>query len=108
MHTNLIREINIINHDYRLDISLEHITEIYGESLLDHLSDMVEDVVANIKFLLFLGFGDDVSDICNRFGIILCEDASSFADRVSALVATIGADYSTKMGKDMSLWEALI
>lgn len=108
MHTSLICEVARINNEYGLEISLDHISHIYGEPVLDHLAEMLDDVIANIEFLLSLGFGDDVSDICNRFGIILCEDTFLFSKKVSALVDSIGSDFIAKMGEDMSLWETIM
>lgn len=104
----LICRIESINEENDLQISLETIEEIYGQDVILSLVDNAEEVVQNIEYLIHLGFADTVSDICNRFAIILCEDHHIFRARVDQLIQSVGENYADKMGEDMSYWEALI
>ena len=65
-------------------------------------------MITNIEYLIFLGFDEDVTDICNRYGIFLCYDSEYFCDKVWKLVCSMGDNYVEKMGEDMSCWESLM
>ena len=97
-----------INEQYGLEIDPDTVAEIYGEDVLEKMAESPYDVEQNIRHLISLHFGEDVSDICNRYGILLCEDPAVFFDRVWQLISSIGEDYVDKMGEDMSYWEALM
>ena len=108
MVSNLQRQILQLNKEYGLDICLDTVAEIYGEDVIAHMSEMSDGVIANIHHLISLHFGEDVTDICNRFGIILCEEPVLFCRKVQKLIDSLGSDYVEKMGNDMSCWEALM
>ena len=97
-----------INEENNLGISLDTIAQIYGEYVVERMAEMSDEVIANIEYLIFLGFEEDVTDICNRFGIVLCQDTDCFCERVWELVCAVGSNYVEKMGEDMSCWEALM
>jgi hypothetical protein len=108
MLEELYEKIDDINQEHNLEISLDTIAEIYGNDVVDTMAQMYWDVVANIEHLISLGFGEDVSDICNRYGILLSYSTEFFCDQVSKLVCSIGENYVEKMGEDMSCWESIM
>ena len=108
MLEELYKKIDNINKEHNLEISLDTIAKIYGNDAINALAEMPWDVVTNIEYLIFLGFGEDVTDICNRYGILLCYDSESFCDKVLELVCSIGEKYVEKMGEDMSCWDSLM
>ena len=108
MLEELSKKIDDINTEHDLKISLDTIAQIYGRDVIDTLAEMYWDVITNIEYLIFLGFGEDVTDICNRYGILLCYDSESFCDKVWELVCSIGENYVEKMGEDMSCWDSLM
>jgi hypothetical protein len=97
-----------INEEYGLEIDLDTVAEIYGDSVVESLASAQEDTLRNIAYLISREFGEDVSDICNRFAPILLYDTDEFAEKVSALIDDMGEDYVDVMGEDMSCWEALL
>lgn len=104
----LYRMIDRINEEHGLEIDLDTVAEIYGSDVVERMAQAPYDVEENIRHLISLHFGEDVSDICNRYGILLCEDPAHFFDQVWKLISSIGEDYIEKMGEDMSYWEALM
>ena len=104
----LYERITQLNEEKHLDISLDTIAQIYGDEVVSRLAEGLEDTVANIECLVSLGFEEDVSDICNRYGILLCEDPAVFCDNVKRLIDSVGPDYVEKLGEDMSYWEKLM
>lgn len=108
MIKELYTQIAQINEENNLEISLDTIAKIYGRDVIETLAEMPWDVVTNIEYLIFLGFGEDVTDICNRYGILLCYDSESFCDKVWELVCSIGENYVEKMGEEMSCWDSLM
>lgn len=108
MLEELYEKIANINEEHNLEISLDAITKIYGHDVIETLAEMPWDVVTNIEYLIYLDFGEDVTDICNRYGILLCYDSESFCDKVWELVRSMGDNYVEKMGEDMSCWESLM
>jgi hypothetical protein len=108
MVSELYQAVAELNLHHGLEICFDDQAEIYGEEILDRFAENLEDVVTNIEHLISLGFGEDVSDICNRFGIVLLEQPAYFAEKVARLIAPLGKDYVQIMGEDMSYWEALL
>lgn len=108
MRNELFHRIAIINREHSLDIRLDTIEELYGSYMIDQMAENIDDVLYNIEYLISLGFGEDVADICNGFGILLCYDPADFSERVGELVRSLGDDYVEKMGEDMSYWESIL
>ena len=108
MLEELYRKIDKINEENNLEISLDTIANVYGHNVIETLAEMPWDVVTNIEYLIYLGFGEDVTDICNRYGVLLCDDSGSFCDKVWELVCSMGDNYVEKMGEDMSCWDSLM
>lgn len=103
-----LQKIAEINEENDLEISLDKIAEIYGHNVVAKMADNLWNTVMCIEYLIFLDFGEDVSDICNRYGILLCYDSESFCDKVWELVRSMGDNYVEKMGEDMSCWGSLM
>lgn len=108
MIMELYDQIARINEENDLEISLDTIADIYGSHVVTQMAQMPCDVVNNIEYLISLGFEEDVTDICNRYGILLCQDCGYFSDQVQKLICRMGDDYVQKMGSDMSCWESLM
>lgn len=100
--------IDQINQEHDLEIELDTVANIYGEDVVERMAETPDDVEANISYLISRNLGDTVSDICNRYGILLCEDPVDFSRQVAGLIDDLGEDYADKMGDDMSCWEALL
>ena len=108
MLTDFYRQIDLLNREFGLEIDPDTIQNIYGPDVVERMAEMTEDVTENIRFLVALGFGEDVSDICNRFGILLCQDRADFRHQVKTLIRDLGYDYVNRLAEDMSLWEKLL
>ena len=108
MIEDLYAKIAQINKKHNLEINLDKVAEIYGSDVVHTMAQSPWDIVTCIEYLIFLGFGEDVSDICNRYGILMCMGSEHFCDKVWDLVCSMGDNYVEKMGEDMSCWEALM
>ena len=108
MIEELYAKIDKINEENNLEISLDKIAEIYGPDVVHTMAQSPWDVVTCIEYLIYLDFGEDVTDICNRYGILLCMGSEDFCDKVWGLVCSMGDNYVEKMGEDMSCWESLM
>lgn len=108
MYRDLEAAIAQWNEEYDLEMDLETVAEIYGEDITERMEESSPEVIGNVEYLLQLGFGDGVSDIFNRYGIILMEDNHIFRENVQALIRDLGPDYAQKLGEDMSAWETLL
>lgn len=96
------------NREHRLEVELDTIREIYGEDIVETMAHQQEDVLRNMEYLVKRNFGESVSDICNRFGILLLEDPKIFEERVNGLIADMGEDYVNLLAEDMSPWGDLM
>jgi len=108
MVTHLAEEIEKLNARYGLQISLEAIREAYGTDAVMQLAGRETDTLANIRCLIDMGFGSDVTHICNGYGYILYEDDGYFRWKVRDLISTFGVDYVEILRENMSLWETLL
>lgn len=100
-------EIARLNKQFSLQMDLEAIRVIYGAETVVRLAQHETDTVANIRHLIDLGFGEMVTDICNRYGYVLLEDYECFRWKLQDLIDSLGPDYMTILHNDMSLWQAL-
>lgn len=108
MAEHLAEEIEKLNTHYALQISLEAIRAAYGADAVMRLAAHEADTLANIRCLIDMGFGADVTHICNGYGYILYEDDGYFRWKVRELISTLGEDYVEILREDMSLWETLL
>lgn len=108
MRDYLEQTIGELNTQHGLEIELDAIAEIYGEDIVDRMAEYAEEVIANIEYLLSLGFAETVSDICNRYGISLLEDNHIFRSNVDALITGLGKSYTEQLAEDVSYWEQLL
>ena len=104
----LEEKIRLINAQYGLEISLDAIREVYGREIVAKLAESEVDTLANIHCLIEMGFGDAVSDICNRYGILLCDDNGYFRYQVRQLASAFESDYIKALTTDLSLWESIL
>ena len=106
--TELYAAIEQLNTHYGLEIDLSHVEQIYGSDMLDAMASMVEEVVANIEYLVELGFDENTTDVCNRYGPVLVEDRYYFREKVDKLFADLGHDAIEQLAEDMSHWEKMM
>ena len=102
---NVVEQINRI---YALEIDLDCTAEIYGEHIIEAIAGNPEEFREKIDWLLAQGFGDTVSDICNRFGILLTYDNETFFSQFEKLMKKLGDDFALQISMDMSLLETLL
>lgn len=107
-HAQLYDAVDQINREYALEIDLDCTAEIYGEHILEAIGDDTEGFREKITWLLAQGFADTVSDICNRFGILLTYDNETFFAQFEKLMKQLGDDFAWQISMDMSLLEALL
>ena len=67
-----------LNDYYALEIDLDYIAELYGESVVGNIANEPEELEQKVMWLLEKGFEETTSDICNRFGILLCQCSEDF------------------------------
>jgi hypothetical protein len=97
-----------LNLRYGLSISLEAIRKVYGDELVARLAENEVDTLANIRCLIDLGFGPEISTVCNRYGILLWRDNGQFRWELRDLISGLGTEYVEILKNDMSLWETLL
>ena len=107
-HEALYRFAEELNRRYGLEIELSTVEAIYGNHVLSLLAEDTDSFEQKIEGLLERGFGDTVSDIVNRFGILLAEDTELFFSRLDPLLAHLGASYAEQISEDLSLLETLL
>ena len=97
-----------LNDYYALEIDLEYIAEIYGESIVASIAEQPEELEKKVMWLLEKGFEETTSDICNRYGILLCQWQEDFVAGFEKLIGKLGADYAEQIAEDLSLLEELM
>ena len=90
-----------------MDIDFSKVREIYGDDALVACNDNLDDLVANINYLIKLGFSD-YADIIERFPLAFVDDHEVVKEKVNKLVERLGNNYLEILGEDMSLWEELL
>jgi hypothetical protein len=103
----LAAEIRRINKRFALRIDPEAIRVIYGAETVVRLAQHEADTIANIRHLIDLGFGELVTDICNRYGYILLDDYECFRWKLQDLIKSLGPNHVEIINNDMSVLEAL-
>ena len=100
-----VSQINIV---HKQEIDLDSISQIYGPDVVEAIAENPMDFEEKIMWLLNHNFADTVSDICNRFGILLLEPTETFIEKFEQLIARLGEEYADLIGEDLSLLEELL
>ena len=85
----------------------EKIRDIHGEDIIECINDNYEDVAANLKFFVELGFKDDI-DIFEAYPQVFIADEDSFKNKMNNFIEKLGFDYIDKIENDISLLEELL
>ena len=89
-----------------MKLDLGKIREIYGDNTLYEFQDNVEELTANMNYLLKLGF-ENIYDIveCNPY--IFITEENLFKKRVNRLITSLGIDYEDRLNNDITLWSII-
>lgn len=90
-----------------MNFDLDKIIKIYGEEYINLIKENMEDVKANLKYLIEIGFYD-VEDIFERYTPIFIYDNQNFKNKVKKLVKRLGFNYVELIENDLGLLEELL
>ncbi len=90
-----------------MEIDFNKIEHIYGESVIDSIYDMREEVMKNIEYFYMLGF-NDTEDIFERQVMVFICSHDEFKDKINKLINKLGANYVEMVEEDISLLDELL
>lgn len=92
-----------------MNIDTSKIKEIYGESILNNLSDeyIYGDFINNVKYLVNLKL-NDVNEIVESHFPIFLTDKETFKNKVDKLINKLGNNYIEILDEDSGIWEELL
>ena len=97
-----------LNKCHGLELDPEYVEELYGESVVQTIAQDPEGFEEKVLWLLEKGFAETTADICNRFGILLCQCSEDFIAAFDALIQRLGTDYADQIAEDLSILEELM
>ena len=86
-----------------MEIDLEKIREIYGNSSIYEISDNIDELKANMKYLYNLGI-EDVLNVIELYPYMFLQERDIFKEKVDNLIDKLGTDYIEKLSEDFNLW----
>lgn len=90
-----------------MDVNLEKIKEIYGYDMLVLINDNLNEVIANVKYMISLEF-NDVQDIFERYPSMFICSSTEFRNKINKFLSELGIDYVNILENNMDLWEKLL
>ena len=90
-----------------MKFDLDKIITIYGEEYIELIKDNIDDVKANLKYFIEIGF-NDIEDIFERYTPIFICDNTNFKNKVKTLVRRLGFNYVELIENDLGLLEELL
>lgn len=89
-----------------MNLDLEKIQEIYGNSIIKEISANVGSLINNINYLEQRHF-DNADEVFELYPYAFLQDEDTFKGKVDNLILTLGVEYIERLQEDMSLWSIL-
>lgn len=86
-----------------MEIDLEKIKEIYGNSSIYEISDNIDELKENMKYLYNLGI-EDVLNIIELYPYMFLQERDVFKEKVDELINSLGDNYLEELSNDFNLW----
>lgn len=90
-----------------MNIDFDRIEKIYGNSIINSIALLKDDVIDNIKYFISLGF-EDTEDIFERQALIFICPKEEFKIKINNLIKKIGNNYIEEIENDISLLDELL
>ena len=89
-----------------MNLKLEKLQEIYGNSILKELKDNKEDLLDNLEYLKNRGY-DNVIELFELYPYSFLQDPTLFQEKVDELIKKLGVEYVEKIEENTGLWECI-
>ena len=89
-----------------MEIDLEKIIEIYGNSSIYEISDNIDELKANMKYLYNLGI-EDVLNVIELYPYMFLQERDVFKEKVDELINSLGDNYLEELSNDFNLWSSV-
>ncbi len=89
-----------------MNLDLEKVSEIYGESIIKDISSNVGALMNNLKYLEKLQF-NNADEIFEQYPYAFLQDEDTFKEKIDNLILTLGVEYIEKLQEDMTIWSIL-
>ncbi len=89
-----------------MEIDLEKIREIYGNSSIYEISDNIDELKANMKYLYNLGI-EDVLNVIELYPYMFLQERDIFKEKVDELINSLGDNYLEELSNDFNLWSSV-
>lgn len=86
-----------------MEIDIDKILEIYGNSSIYEINDNMDELKANMKYLYDKGI-EDVLNIIELYPYMFLQDRNTFKEKTDNLLNKLGVDYIEKLSEDFNLW----
>ena len=89
-----------------MELDMNRINEIFGNSMIKEIRDNREDFICNIKYVLSLGY-KDVYELVELYPETFLYDATIFQEKVNELLDSLGVESFEKIEENLELWGSL-
>lgn len=89
-----------------MNLDIERVSEIYGESIIKEISTNIETLTNNIKYLENRHI-DNADEVFDLYPYAFLQDEDTFKEKIDKLILTLGIEYVEKLQEDMTLWSIL-
>lgn len=89
-----------------MNLDLEKLKEIYGDSIINEISTNVGNLINNINYLKSRQF-TNAEEIFERYPYAFLTNEEEFKSKVDKLITSLGVEYIEKLEEDMNLWSIL-
>ena len=89
-----------------MELDLQKIQEIYGNSAINEIKEDMDSLISNMKYLKEKGF-TNIYEIIEQNPYQLLEDEAIFQEKIENIIRILGVEYIEKLEDDMSLWRLL-
>ena len=86
-----------------MEIDIEKIIEIYGNSSIYEINDNIDELKTNMKYLYNLGI-KDVLNVIELYPYMFLQDRFLFKDKVDKLIQNLGDNYIDELSNNFNLW----
>jgi len=89
-----------------MNINMERIQEIFGNSMITNIKENQEDFVQNIEYILSLGY-KNVNELVELYPHTFLMDSKEFQEKVDNLLASLGVESFEKIEENTEIWGSL-